>query len=454
MGKIYLWRISGEKMCNELTQRQTEVLSLLSKGLTNQEICKALCISSNTVKVHLANIYKILEVTNRTEAVSVLSMTKSSSKMEVQLFFGDLEQIESHNDAKYFYLSLIKKLHQFELLNIQMVPFDFQNKSSDFWVKAYFSDGDYSSLFLSLHHVKTPEILWTTSYSFSKKNDLEQDSSRLCIQLWSQIELASARLYKRDSSLEPQWWYLTSYHHIKSDARTKESWIDAEKAILALPEKEKNHFYVSSILASMRYKAVLEHWCYHEEYESLIRGLATYAMRFNSQSQYSMLIIAFANILTGNQDQSAFYLEKILAVNPLNIRARQLLAQIYMLQDKVEQGLQELTYYDKMNPNLIEKPYILAIRALMLCLTQRFTECILFCSEILFIMPETPIPRLMLISALGWENRLDEAKKHIALFNKYHSDFKLENWDSLIQGIHSEKKALLLKGLSLAKMEI
>ena len=53
-----------------LTSRQEEVLNLVRKGLTNAEICRTLNISENTVKVHLANIYKILEVTNRTEAVS------------------------------------------------------------------------------------------------------------------------------------------------------------------------------------------------------------------------------------------------------------------------------------------------------------------------------------------------------------------------------------------------
>ena len=53
-----------------LTSRQKEILSLLRKGLTNSEICRALNISANTVKVYLANIYKALEVTNRTEAVS------------------------------------------------------------------------------------------------------------------------------------------------------------------------------------------------------------------------------------------------------------------------------------------------------------------------------------------------------------------------------------------------
>ena len=68
----YFFLMLEKTNCYELTQRQKEVFALLRKGLTNQEICKALNISPNTVKVHLAKIYKILEVTNRTEAVSVL----------------------------------------------------------------------------------------------------------------------------------------------------------------------------------------------------------------------------------------------------------------------------------------------------------------------------------------------------------------------------------------------
>ena len=88
-----------ENTCYELTQRQKEVLALLRKGLTNQEICKALNISPNTVKVHLANIYKILEVTNRTEAVSILS-SKTSSKSTVQLLFLGLEKLISNENAQ------------------------------------------------------------------------------------------------------------------------------------------------------------------------------------------------------------------------------------------------------------------------------------------------------------------------------------------------------------------
>lgn len=52
-----------------LTERQIEVLQLLSRGLPNKLIGRNLGISEGTVKIHLAAIFRALGVRNRTEAV-------------------------------------------------------------------------------------------------------------------------------------------------------------------------------------------------------------------------------------------------------------------------------------------------------------------------------------------------------------------------------------------------
>ncbi len=52
-----------------LTERESEVLGLLAKGLANKQIAVALGISEHTVKFHVSSIYQKLNVTNRTEAV-------------------------------------------------------------------------------------------------------------------------------------------------------------------------------------------------------------------------------------------------------------------------------------------------------------------------------------------------------------------------------------------------
>ncbi|MBI1795165.1 MAG: response regulator transcription factor [Chloroflexi bacterium] len=52
-----------------LTERESEVINLLAKGMANKQIAVALNISEHTVKFHVSSIYAKLNVTNRTEAV-------------------------------------------------------------------------------------------------------------------------------------------------------------------------------------------------------------------------------------------------------------------------------------------------------------------------------------------------------------------------------------------------
>jgi DNA-binding NarL/FixJ family response regulator len=52
-----------------LTERESEVIGLLAKGLANKQIALSLGISEHTVKFHVSSIYTKLNVTNRTEAV-------------------------------------------------------------------------------------------------------------------------------------------------------------------------------------------------------------------------------------------------------------------------------------------------------------------------------------------------------------------------------------------------
>ncbi|MCX7746976.1 MAG: response regulator transcription factor [Clostridia bacterium] len=60
---------SSQQAFTELTPKETEVLSLLAKGTSTKDIAKKLYVSESTIKTHLKNIFKKLDVNDRTQAI-------------------------------------------------------------------------------------------------------------------------------------------------------------------------------------------------------------------------------------------------------------------------------------------------------------------------------------------------------------------------------------------------
>jgi two-component system, NarL family, response regulator LiaR len=52
----------------QLTRREREILELVAEGKTNGQVAQQLSVTEQTVKFHLAHVFKKLNVTNRTQA--------------------------------------------------------------------------------------------------------------------------------------------------------------------------------------------------------------------------------------------------------------------------------------------------------------------------------------------------------------------------------------------------
>ncbi len=61
------------KLKYDITNREMEIIQLISKGLTNREISEKLFISIDTVKDHNYNIFRKTGMKNRTQLANLFS---------------------------------------------------------------------------------------------------------------------------------------------------------------------------------------------------------------------------------------------------------------------------------------------------------------------------------------------------------------------------------------------
>lgn len=62
--------VGAEHRAQSLTQRQHQVLNLLTRGASNKEIARQLSLTESTVKVHMGGLFRALGVHSRTAAVA------------------------------------------------------------------------------------------------------------------------------------------------------------------------------------------------------------------------------------------------------------------------------------------------------------------------------------------------------------------------------------------------
>ena len=61
--------VAALSTATSISAREREVLRLLTAGLSNRQIAAQLCVAESTVKAHLDNIYRKLDVNNRAQAI-------------------------------------------------------------------------------------------------------------------------------------------------------------------------------------------------------------------------------------------------------------------------------------------------------------------------------------------------------------------------------------------------
>ena len=437
-----------QKNQQELTSRQKEILVLLRKGLTNNEICKTLNISANTVKAHLANIYKILEVTNRTEAVSTkIENTKDEIgdvKKDLNIIFLRKNDISDYPKANGLYYALVESIHQYRIFRITDTVEDSIEPAFTIDVSAA-KDKD-ETLFLSIRLGSSHEMLWTTSIKINSDNIIEL-SQKTAMLLFRNIVLATANIKYTPSSPIPYWWYVTAHCNIKFESRSKDTFNYCVNMLSPLASGEIYSEQALYTLSLVYYIAILDNWGDSLTYTKQLAEFARKAMFNAPYSIYSQMIMAFYNIVAGNKSEAIAYFKQVIEANPQTIIARTLLVQIYMLTGQNDKAMELIDECERLIPETAMQASIKLGKTFILLLQGKYDECTKLSRQILLYTPKATILHLFIIFCCNKMGKTAESEAQISELYKEHPDFSKPYLEHLLKGVSPQIQNLFMENL-------
>ena len=426
----------------KFTTRQKQILSLVRKGLTNVEICKALNISANTVKVHLAKIYKIMDVSNRTEAASLgLSDECNTINLvpEIKLLMVRKENFDNPQMNMLMFL-LTQNLHRYHLFQIQSASRESRDGSCTYQIILTGTQEPKPSLYLSLYNGNMTQIIWVYSQKVDERSDIEFLSNQIVMHLYRQMLVAAAQSFEKHERNEPSWWFVSAYVNYKLNCRNRESWEKCECDLLALLQKGITNVFLKFTLVRLYYMAITEAWIKAQDYIGKIQELACSSMRNEPYSQYSRLMMALFNILSGNEKDAIAYLLSVTEANPENVWATMLLSQMYLLMGEESKALELIKEYERYFPDLGNDPNQIIPTSFIYFLSKNYDECEKYAMRAAYIRQETFYPLLFVIVCRSLKGDWKSVETYKKLLFEYHPDFKIANCTRLLNGVHPERR--------------
>lgn len=446
-----------------LTPRQLEIFQLMSKGLSNREICALLDISSNTVKIHVAGIFRRLGVANRTEAVSlyqhILDGKTESPAHGADLRFVDrmgrpsiallpFELVSAETaDLQYLVRGIEEELlarlsawQWFPVIALASARRASREETDPRAVGAslrarYVISGtlraDADQVRATIHLLESTQgsSLWSGVFDF-RNEDLFATQTEVARQLIAALapELIAAEVQLSRYRAKAEFtvwdnvcrgaWYMhrmtpaDSMHAIKHfDAAIAQD----DEFGLAYNGKVSTH--------QMR---LYQQWS--ENRENTVQELlasARMALRLEPNASYAHSCAGLGHILLGDRDQALEHLQRAVALNPSSTTALNMLGQAYGMSGRLDECIMHMEDLLRVDPYSGSSYIYHNVLGMCHYQAQRYDEGIQWSESSLALNPQATGAYVSLIAAHVEAGNPDDAREAFDRLNQHAPDFEL-----------------------------
>lgn len=369
--------VKSAALLKGLSAREREILELLTKGLSNADIASVLQVSPNTVKSHVANLLRKLEVSNRAEAVGLLGEIALESAADGQSAIpaiavmpfrasgqtpeeqrqsdGIVDDLITRLGTRWF--PVIARCSTYALHEKALVDAREVGRSLD---ARFLVEGDYrreserSRLNARLVDTTSGQVVWAQTFDRKVKDlfDVQFELSAAIVHAVeaSVIDIVAAEARNIPAPQLAPWERAVGGMSLfwKGD---RESNLAARR-IFESALTDSPGLRLALYGQALTYqRVVVEQW--ESDVRPTVLALHQAAANFMNQhphDSWANLISAYAAIYTGDRDGAEERVERALHLEPSSLRGRSLLGQLLAMRGAASRSIQELELALRISP--------------------------------------------------------------------------------------------------------
>ena len=416
-----------------LTARQRDVLELLAKGLSNEQIGAALAISASTVRAHVAAILNTLEVSNRTEAAAAyVAFSAQPAQVEAVLARPAItvlpfQALDDELTTRQLALGLGSDLYSlfarwcwFPVVQCgyspRAVPSETPTQIGRAFGVRFVVSGDVRMrcgtlrIQARVEDVHTQSCIWTERYDiapmelFAVEDLVSTDIvATVYSMLTARVGLQKDRL--PESALEP--WMLAHEGMLLRELREATSNGEASARFVAALQREPDLVLAHFGLGLVSYDQVLNQFGSPAESLERLGACAERCMKLAPHAAEGYYLRSRYLHACGEHSLSARILAEAIGHNPSFGSAHALLAQVLVLTGQLDAGLKRMQHAVRLGP----RSFVSGLSVVHF-VRQEYAEGLSAAERALSLNSAYPFARGIASACAFWLGRADVAQAH------------------------------------------